>query len=147
MVTWKEFQIKRPDLAQFGKERLSTNIAYLGTIRPDGSPRIHPVSPIISPERMFIFMEPTSPKGKDLMRSTTYALHSLVVDANGSNGEFWIHGQAKKIDDEDLRKEAVSAANYVPKDRYILFQLDINEAGSTSYQENGKPIHNYWSEE
>ena len=145
MATWKEFEIERPDLAQFGKEHFSTNVAYLGTIRPDGSPRVHPVSPIISSERIFVFMEPTSPKGKDLIKNNNYALHSLVTDSNGSNGEFWIHGQAIKVEDKKLRQEATSAAYYTPQDRYILFQLNISEVGSTVYQKNGKPIRNHWS--
>ncbi|MFW9928895.1 MAG: pyridoxamine 5'-phosphate oxidase [Candidatus Thorarchaeota archaeon] len=143
MVTWKEFEKLQPQLAQYGKERFSLKIAYLGTIRRDGTPRIHPVSPILSDERLFIFMEPSSPKGKDLIRNGMYVLHSLVMDSTGSNGEFWLYGKAKKVDDKKLREEAASAANYVPKDRYILFQLDIGEAGSTIYQ-GGEPIYNHW---
>ncbi|MGH2405330.1 MAG: pyridoxamine 5'-phosphate oxidase family protein, partial [bacterium] len=51
-------------------------MAYLATLRGDGAPRVHPVTPIVGEGRLFLFMEPTSPKGHDLRRDGRYALHS-----------------------------------------------------------------------
>ena len=65
MTIWKEFAQQAPELAEFGKARFASGVAYLGTVRTDGSPRVHPVTPILG-EQLFLFMEPTSPKGKDL---------------------------------------------------------------------------------
>ena len=42
MIAWSQFAAAAPDLAAFGKQRLEKRIAYLATIRPDGSPRVHP---------------------------------------------------------------------------------------------------------
>lgn len=67
MTSWKESEQQAPEFAEFGKARFQSGVAYLGTLRPDGSPRVHPVTPIIG-EQLFLFMEPTSPKGKDLQR-------------------------------------------------------------------------------
>jgi hypothetical protein len=48
--------------------------AYLATVRSDGRPRFHPVTPIIADNALFVFMEPTSPKGRDLRERGWYAL-------------------------------------------------------------------------
>jgi hypothetical protein len=58
MTSWKNFTQQAPELAEFGAARFASGVAYLGTIRPDGGPRVHPVTPIIG-EQLFLFMEPT----------------------------------------------------------------------------------------
>lgn len=85
MTIWKEFAQQDPELAGFGKTRFESGVAYLGTVRTDGSPRIHPVTPIIG-EQLFLFMELTSPKGKDLQRDSRYTLHCSVEDSSGGGG-------------------------------------------------------------
>lgn len=74
-MSWKALEEANPELAAFGLRRFNLGIAYLGTVTRDGSPRVHPVTPIIGRGRLFIFMEPTSPKGHDLRRGSRYALH------------------------------------------------------------------------
>jgi len=59
---------------------LERRVAYLGTTRTDGSPRVHPVSPFIGAGCLFVYMEPTSPKAADLRRDARYALHCGVED-------------------------------------------------------------------
>jgi hypothetical protein len=55
-----------PELAAYGAARLlDSEVAYLATVRKDGSPRVHPATPIIGQGRLFVFREPTSPKGHD----------------------------------------------------------------------------------
>src|SRR5512138_646445 len=117
MTSWKEFAQQAPELAAFGKARFQSGVAYLGTIRSDGGPRVHPVTPIIG-EQLFLFMEPTSPKGKDLQRDARYTLHASVEDSSGGGGEFYIRGRAKLIDNPLLREQAVQAAPYVPQKHY-----------------------------
>jgi hypothetical protein len=146
MTSWKEFKKLNSSLAEFGEERFNTGVAYLGSVRKNGFPRVHPVTPIISPNKLFIFMEPTSPKGFDLRQNGYYAIHSSVVDTDGSNGEFRINGNAKLIEDANIRKEAVEASSYSPKDRYVLFELSVEEAGSTVYV-NERPKYENWKRE
>ena len=64
MTSWQEFAQRAPELAAFGKTRFQSEVAYLTTLRLDGSPRVHPVTPIVG-EQMYLFMEPNSPKGID----------------------------------------------------------------------------------
>ena len=147
MASWGEFAGAAPELAAFGEGRFqSTYVAFLATVQTDGSPRVHPVTPIIGQGRLFLFMEPTSPKGHDLQRDGRYALHSSVSDPDGTSGEFTISGQAVLVIDPSVRAMAAAAASYNPADRYILFELNVQEALSTSYQD-GRPLRRRWRQE
>jgi hypothetical protein len=143
MASWDEFDAESADLAAFGAERLTVGVAYLATVREDGSPRVHPVTPIIGHGRLFLFMEPTSPKGHDLRRDGRYSLHSLVTDTAGSAGEFYLRGRAVAVEDQETRRLAVEAASYSPADRYVLFELGVDGAVSTVYREGG-PERRRW---
>jgi hypothetical protein len=142
MTSWKEFAQQAPELAEFGKSRFSGRVSYLGTIRSDGGPRVHPVTPIIG-EELYLFMEPTSPKGKDLQRDARYTLHCSVEDSSGGNGEFYVRGQAKFVDDPLIREQAVQASSYAPRDRYILFVFTVEFAFMNTYGD-GAPDTRRW---
>ena len=104
--SWGVFEAQARDLAVFGAERLAAAPAYLATLRRVGAPRVHPVAPIIGVGRLFVFMEPTSPKARDLRERGWYALHNGVPDTSGTGGEFFVSGQATVIDDPELRTVA-----------------------------------------
>jgi len=141
-LSWRKFGFEAPELASFGDARLTGRLAYLATIRADGAPRVHPVSPFISGNTLFVYMEPASPKGKDLRSDGRYALHCSVEDATGGGGEFCVRGTASVVDDPNARIKAFDAARtigYKPDDRYVVFELDIEEALATIYEE-GLPV-------
>src|SRR5512139_1341237 len=142
-MTWKILAEQQPELAAFGAERLNGRVAYLATVRKDGAPRVHPMTPIIGQGHFFVFMEPTSPKGDDLQRDGRFAIHCTVGDNSGVSGEFNITGRAHLIDNAELRALAVSLASYSPADRYILFECDIESAASTVYAED-RPVRRFW---
>ena len=143
MATWADFAAEAPDLAAFGAERFEQGVAFLATVRPDGSPRVHPVTPIVGEGRLFLFMEQTSPKGHDLRRDGRYMIHSLVTDQQGTGGEFLVRGRAAPVDDPAVRAIAARAASYPPADRYVLFELGVDGAMSTVY-EQGRPVRRRW---
>lgn len=145
MASWAEFTQQAPELAAFGAERFASGVAYLGTVRADGSPRVHPVTPILG-EQLFLFMEPTSPKGKDLQHDARYTLHCSVEDSSGGHGEFYVQGQARLTTDPALRAQAIQAASYDPAERYILFVLDIAFAFMNTYV-NGNATPRRWKTE
>jgi len=137
MLSWSEFTEATPNLASFGKRRLEGRIAYFATIRSNGSPRLHPVSPFIANNHLFVYMEPTSPKVHDLRRDARYTMHCAVEDSSGGQGEFLISGKAIEVNNEKTRKVAFDHARrigYNPQERYILFELKIEEAMSTMYE-------------
>jgi hypothetical protein len=135
-MSWQKLEDQRSELAAFGKERLNGNVAYLATIRNDGSPRVHPVTPIIGAGHLFLFMEPTSPKGHDLRRDGRYALHCSVGDNSGAGGEFFVSGQAQFVDSAEMRALATQLSSYPPADRYILFECMVENAASTVYTQD-----------
>jgi hypothetical protein len=143
MTGWIEFAQQAPEIAEFGRTRFKSEVAYLATLRPDGSPRVHPVTPIIG-EQLFLFMEPTSPKGKDLQRDPRYALHCSVEDSNGGGGEFYVMGRAALIADPVLREQAVRASPYIPQDSYVLFMFTVEFAFMNRYVD-GKSNSRRWS--
>ncbi|NOK57625.1 MAG: pyridoxamine 5*-phosphate oxidase [Chloroflexi bacterium AL-W] len=141
-MSWMNFVQQAPELATFGAERFKRSAGYLGTICKDGSPRVHPVTPILG-KHLFLFMEPTSPKGKDLQRDPRYTLHCGVGDSSGGEGEFYVRGCAQLVQDSELRAQAVEAAPYHPAEHYILFVLSVECAVLNTYT-NGKPNPRRW---
>lgn len=146
MINWSQFIAAAPELAGFGKQRLESRIAYLATITRDGSPRVHPVSPFIASDHLFVYMEPASPKVSDLRRDARYAMHCGVEDNTGGPGEFFIKGEAEEVGAPEIRVKAFDQAElqgYNPQERYVLFELRIDEAMGTVYEE-GEPNRARW---
>lgn len=141
--SWQDFTRAEPELAAFGEKRFKNGPAYLATVRSDGLPRVHPVTPIIAEGHLLLFMEPTSPKGHDLQRGSGYALHCSVSDNNGGEGEFCLTGHAVLADDPAMR-ELAARYGYQPKDIYILFELNVESAFSTTYPGGAKPVRKNW---
>lgn len=143
-LSWGEFAAGEPDLARFGADRLTAVPAYLATVRRSGAPRVHPVTPIFTDEGLFLFMEPTSPKARDLRERSWFALHNGVPDNAGSGGEFSVTGHGFGLDDPDTWSRVAEAATYTPVDRYILFELRLNEARCHGYGDVPLPATRTW---
>jgi len=144
-MSWAEFAGREPELARFGAERLTSAPAYLATVRHSGAPRVHPVTPIFSPFGLFLFMEPTSPKARDLEARGWFALHSGVPDNAGSGGEFSVSGRGLARKDPDMWSHVAEAASYTPADRYILFEFHLSEARCHGYGDVPMPSTRKWS--
>ncbi|MGD2060595.1 MAG: pyridoxamine 5'-phosphate oxidase [Acidimicrobiia bacterium] len=144
-VSWGEFAKHEPELAQFGVSRLSAAPAYLATLRPSGTPQVHPVTPIFTITGLYLFMEPTSPKGRDLEEREWFAMHNGVPDDAGSGGEFYVSGRGLAVDDPDIRSGVADAASYTPADRYILFELQLSEARCNGYGDVALPSTRRWA--
>ncbi len=142
-MSWKTLEFQSPDIASFGSGRLHGKVAYLATTRKDGSPRVHPFTPIIGKGHFFVFMEPTSPKGHDLRRDGRFAVHCSVSDTSGRSGEIIVTGKAKFIEAPELRALAVSISPYQPAERYTLFEFDIESVMITEYLD-GQPVRANW---
>lgn len=147
MTTWGEFAERAQELAEFGERRFrEAEVAYVATVRADGSPRVHPVTPVLCEGRLYLFMEPTSPKGHDLRREPRYAMHSLVTDQHGNPGEFHIKGRAGPVDDAAVRAKVAEAAPYEVMERWVAFEFSVEEAASTVY-EGKEPVRRRWRAE
>jgi hypothetical protein len=49
-------------------------------------------------------------------------------------------------EDTPLRVAAARLSSYAPADRYVLFELDVERAQATIY-ENGSPVRKSWKRE
>ena len=142
--SWQRLEHEALQLAAFGKARLDGKVAYLATVQDNGSPRVHPVTPIIGNGRCFIFAEPGSSKVRDLAANGRYALHCGMTDSSGSSGEFRMMGEAVEITDAGVREVAESICSFRPSGRYRLYELLVDEVASTSYR-GGRPDRTRWT--
>jgi len=142
-MSWQALMDGNPELATYGESRLRDQVAYLATVSKDGKPRVHPVSPQLRDNRLFVFMYPTSPKAHDLQRGSHYALHCSVEDNSGGKGEFYIRGVAHQshalADWELVRPDNPDEFG----SKYILFEFDIEQAFSMQYTDAGNTT-NRW---
>ena len=145
VISWGEFAKREPDLARFGAGRLTAAPAYLATVRQSGAPRVHPVTPIFAGDGLFLFMEPTSPKRRDLLERGFFALHSGVPDNAGTGGEFSASGIGLAEDDPELWALVADAAGYDPPDRYVLFEFQLSEARCHGYGDVPLPSTRRWT--
>ena len=143
--TWGAVVAAAPDLAEFVAARLREAPAYLATVRADGTPRVHPVTPIPTNEALYVFMEPTSPKGRDLRERHAFALHNGVPDNAGTGGEITVTGTGHLIDDPAARAAAVAASAYEPAERYVLFELRPDDVRARGYGDVTLPAVVWWS--
>src|SRR3982751_1338894 len=100
MASWPEFSAARPPLAAAIRalvHQYGPGLAYLATVRADGGPRVHPVSPVITDEGLYCFVI-ASPKRRDLERDARYALHSYPPEDN--DDEAYLTGRAIRVRDE-----------------------------------------------
>ena len=145
-VTWGELMAAEPELAAFAADRLlAAPVAYLATVRADGRPRVHPVTPVLTTVGLYVFMEPTSPKGRDLRERGWCALHNAVTDMSGSGGEVTVTGQGVAVDDAEVRGAAVAAARFEAAERYVLFELLVTDVRANGYGDVVLPEHRRWS--
>ena len=146
MAQWHSFALAAPALAAFGLSCLERppTVSYLGTIAADGLPRVHPVTPIVGDGRLFLFMEPRSPKVRDLRERRVFALHNGVPDGDGTGGEFFVRGLAEPVEDPALRSAAAAAASFDAPDRYVLFELTVSEARCNGYGDVTLPDPRRW---
>lgn len=146
-MSWKIFEERAPQMAALGVERLNRKIAYLATLRKDGSPRLHPITPFIGNGMLFMFTEPSSPKIRDLRRDGRYALHCSVDRIEDEPLiEYLVSGTAKVINDVTVRRQLAEeiAASPVVTDEYILFEFHVDHVLVIEYDCDGKRTVRHW---
>jgi hypothetical protein len=143
---WAEFAAAAPELAKLGKTIFKRDqVALVGTIRKDGSPRISPTEPEIVNGRLYFGMIWHSFKALDLLRDPRCTVHGLIHDRFGEGGEFKLHGRAVEITAEGERaiyRQAIfQRIGWEPEEpNYHLFAIDIQSAGSFISEEESRLV-------
>jgi hypothetical protein len=150
MVTWREFAAAAPDLAETGRALLnqfSVGLAFLATVRKDGAPRLHPVCPVLSNDRLFVLIPPASPKRHDLQRDGRYALQTFPQPKPGSD-EFYVAGKAVLVDDAPTRSAIIRDAKHMADASEIAFELRVDRVMHTRWEHvltpQMRPVHRKW---
>ena len=144
-MSWQVFADAAPELAAFGTERLHDQVAYLATLKPDGSPRLHPVRPVVTGGHLFVFTEAISPKVRDLAHDGRYAMHATATtDQPWDLREFAVEGAARRLDEPAAWATANAGSAFPRDEHFLLFELGVEAAMSTIYRADGRPHRERW---
>jgi hypothetical protein len=128
MASWSEFAAAAPPLAEAIRGLIlqyGPGLGYLATVRADGGPRVHPVSPVITDEGLFCFVV-DSPKRRDLERDGRYALHSFPPEE--SDDEAYLAGRAWPVTNRARVERVAGRAHASLQVDWRLFELDVDVA-------------------
>jgi hypothetical protein len=127
-TSWDDFSAASPLLATDVRallEQYGRGFGYLATVRRDGGPRVHPVSPVIAEGALFCFVI-RSPKRRDLEHDGRYALHSYPGDQ--SPDEAYLAGVARRVTDRQVLDRVADLHRAAPSVDWRLFELGISVA-------------------
>ncbi|HMK11372.1 MAG TPA: pyridoxamine 5'-phosphate oxidase family protein [Acidimicrobiales bacterium] len=153
MATWRQLEASDAVIASGGRAliyQVGVGLAFLGTVRKDGVARVHPVCPLLTDDRMYVFVIP-SPKRNDLLRDGRYTLHSFPTDSN--EDAFCVTGTASVVEDDETRARLAaqfgaerSSIGLTPADDDLLFELSIDSCFLTRTTGHGdpNPQHQHW---
>jgi hypothetical protein len=128
MVTWAEFADAAPELAEAIRglvHQFGQGFGFLATVRRDGGPRVHPVSPVITDDGLFCFLI-DSPKRHDLERDGRYALHSFPADDR--DDEAYLAGHAIPVRDRGRLARLTQLGRAAGTVDWHLFEFLIDAA-------------------
>ena len=139
MATWAEFANAEPDLAAFAWERMEGRIVYQATLRLDGGPRVHPVSPWLGAGLLWVSFRDTSPKMREVARDARYALHTALPweDHAGEHGEFMVRGWLEQIPPSH---PAVTARPGQTPYGLVHYTCSIEDAVATEYSDDESTV-------
>src|SRR2546429_6574653 len=128
MASWSEFAAAQPRLAGAVRElvhQYGPGLGYLATVRSDGGPRVHPVSPVITDDGLFCFIL-DSPKRRDLERDGRYALHSYPPE--DSDDEAYVSGRARPVTDQARVASLAGTMRAKPDVNWRLYEVTVEVA-------------------
>jgi pyridoxamine 5'-phosphate oxidase-like protein len=128
MASWLEFAAAEPRLAaaiQALVHQYGPGLGYLATVRADGGPRVHPVSPVITGDALYCFLI-DSPKRRDLERDGRYALHAFPPES--SDDEAYLAGKARPVTDGAQVQRLAAQMRAEPRVDWRLFEFTIDVA-------------------
>jgi Pyridoxamine 5'-phosphate oxidase len=128
MASWSEFAAAQPRLAAAIRDLMhqyGPGLGYLATVRSDGGPRVHPVSPVIRDDGIYCFIL-DSPKRRDLERDGRYALHSYPPEE--TDDEAYLSGRARQVTDAGTVASLAGAMRAEAGVNWRLYEFTVEVA-------------------
>ncbi len=93
-ASWREFGQAAPDLAEAIRSRFEANLHHvIGTVRPDGSPRLSGTEVGIDDDEVTLGMMSGSKKLRDVQRDPRVEIHSAPLETDLSAGDAKFAGE------------------------------------------------------
>ena len=138
MAIWGEFAATKPQMAERGASLLGIGVAFIATTATDGSPRVHPFTPLISEGRLLAFVATHTVKYHNLRRDARYSVHAML---GKDDEEFMIIGRAVVSDDWASRMQAAVEARKInmTSKNDVAFEFTIEFAHWAIWRGLGTP--------
>jgi hypothetical protein len=159
MANWGSFAAQSPDLAAKGRElfyQYGVGMGFLGTVRGDGGPRVHPICPILADDALYALIVP-GPKREDLRRDLRFALHCLTSAPPRQDDAFYLTGTVREVTDpviwdrvaEQFLAERDIASRWPGFETQTLIEFDIERCLLTLTSTDGQlpSGHTVWRPE
>jgi hypothetical protein len=136
MTTWDDVHAATPELAELVRARIEEHgLAYLATLRADGSPRISGIEPLFADGELWLGMMDGSRKAADLLRDPRLELHGATVDKAVTAGDVRVSGRAVEVDETAQatfrRRFAEHNGQEPPPGPFHLFRVDVTRLACT----------------
>jgi hypothetical protein len=143
MGAWAELEVTEPALAAFGRQRFEGRVVMHATLRRDGAPRLHPVSPWFGAGLLLVGFRGHSPKNDEVALDGRYAMHSLIDpgDHEGEGGEFLVRGWMERVSPQHPGAVVVP---YEAPYELAIYACSVEEAVGTTYPGGGPPVYRRW---
>jgi hypothetical protein len=143
MGAWAEHEVAEPALAAFGRQRFEGRVVMHATLRRDGAPRLHPVSPWFGAGLLLVGFRGHSPKNDEVALDGRYAMHSLIDpgDHEGEGGEFLVRGWMERVSPQHPGAVVVP---YEAPYELAIYACSVEEAVGTTYPGGGPPVYRRW---
>ena len=138
MAGWGEFAEAEPDLAARGERLLRVGIAYIATTAKDGSPRVHPFTPLIGGGRLLALFGTHTVKYSNLLRDPRLSVHAIL---GKDDEEFLLIGSAAVSDDWATRMQAAIEAKKInmTSKNDVAFELTFDRVHWAIWEGLGTP--------
>lgn len=101
VIRWAEFSVTHPAFAAEIESAFTRHRhCIIGTVRPDGSPRLSGMEAWFWDGDLMLGMMPGSKKAGDLERDPRFELHSAPLDLELQQGDARVRGRVEAVEDE-----------------------------------------------
>ena len=147
---WQEFATQCPELAGLAAARfVRDQVLLLGTLRPDGSPRISAVECDLAAGKLLIGMIHRSVKARDLLRDPRATVHSWPPGKDNPDGDVKLYGRAVEVTDPEVKRAYEDAIfkriAWRPHEPYHCFAVDVESAGFLRFGGTDPEREEIWS--